>query len=71
MAVTYRLRKQAVPYKTRLTGWLIFLRESVFERSGLPVRVKKTRLTENEGFGATRRTPRHINDCHSGARVFA
>jgi len=24
MAVTYRLRKQAVPYKTRLTGWLIF-----------------------------------------------
>jgi hypothetical protein len=33
--------------------------------------VKKTRLTENEGFGATRRTPRHINDCHSGARVFA
>jgi hypothetical protein len=51
MAVTYRLRKQAVPYKTRLTGWLISLRESVFERSGLPVRVKKTRLTENEGFG--------------------
>jgi hypothetical protein len=24
MAVTYRPRKQAVPYKTRLTGWLIF-----------------------------------------------
>jgi hypothetical protein len=24
MAVTYRLRKQAVPYKTRLTGWLMF-----------------------------------------------
>ncbi len=23
MAVTYRLRKQAVPYRTRLTGWLI------------------------------------------------
>jgi hypothetical protein len=23
MAVTYRLCKQAVPYKTRLTGWLI------------------------------------------------
>jgi hypothetical protein len=23
MAVTYRLRKQAVPYKTRLTGWLM------------------------------------------------
>src|ERR1700760_4511414 len=23
MAVTYHLRKQAVPYKTRLTGWLI------------------------------------------------
>jgi hypothetical protein len=27
MAVTYRLRKQAVPYKTRLTGWLMFLNE--------------------------------------------
>src|SRR5216684_6493009 len=26
MAVTYRLRKQAVPYKTRLTGWLISLK---------------------------------------------
>src|SRR5216684_1003570 len=26
MAVTYRLRKQAVPYKTRLTGWLMSLR---------------------------------------------
>ena len=25
MAVTYRVRKQAVPYRTRLTGWLIFL----------------------------------------------
>jgi hypothetical protein len=24
MAVTYRLRKPAVPYKTRLTGWLMF-----------------------------------------------
>jgi hypothetical protein len=23
MAVTYRLRKQTVPYKTRLTGWLM------------------------------------------------
>jgi hypothetical protein len=23
MAVTYRLRKQAVPYRTRLTGWLM------------------------------------------------
>ena len=23
MAVTYRLCKQAVPYKTRLTGWLM------------------------------------------------
>jgi hypothetical protein len=26
MAVTYRRRKQAVPYKTRLTGWLIYLK---------------------------------------------
>ena len=24
MAVTYRRRKQAVPYRTRLTGWLMF-----------------------------------------------
>jgi hypothetical protein len=30
---------RAVPYKTRLTGWLI---------------------SENEGFGVTRRTPRHF-----------
>jgi hypothetical protein len=34
MAVTYRPRKRAVPYRTRLTGRLISLRESVFERSG-------------------------------------
>jgi hypothetical protein len=30
MAVTYRLRKQAVPYKTRLTGWLMPLRNEGF-----------------------------------------
>jgi len=24
MAVTHRRRKQAVPYRTRLTGWLMF-----------------------------------------------
>jgi hypothetical protein len=52
MAVTYRLRKQAVPYKTRLTGWLISLRESVFERS-----VKKMRLNKNEGFGVNTPDP--------------
>jgi hypothetical protein len=57
MAVTYRLCKQAVPYKTRLTGRLMLLRESVFERTGLPVRVKKTRLTKNEGFGASTPDP--------------
>jgi len=40
MAVTYRLAlSEAVPYKTRLTGWLI---------------------SENEGFGVTRRTPRQF-----------
>ena len=49
MAVTYRLRKQAVPYKTRLTGRLM---PKAFS--------KKTRLSENEGFGATRRTPRQF-----------
>jgi hypothetical protein len=46
-----------VPYKTRLTGRLISERESVFERSGLPVRVKKTRLAKNEGFGASTPDP--------------
>jgi hypothetical protein len=51
MAVTYRPRKRAVPYKTRLTGWLI---------SEAKAFSKKTRLTENEGFGVTRRTPRHF-----------
>jgi hypothetical protein len=56
MAVTYRLCKQSVPYKTRLTGRLIFLSERVF----------KTRFTENEGFGATRRTPRQFMQSHSG-----
>jgi hypothetical protein len=30
MAVTYRLRKQAVPYKTRLTGRLMFLTRKRF-----------------------------------------
>jgi hypothetical protein len=38
----------------------MLLRESVFERSGFPVRVKKTRLTENEGFGATTPDPSPI-----------
>jgi hypothetical protein len=42
----------------------MFLRESVFERSGFPVRVKKTRLAKNEGFGVTRRTPRHFRGGH-------
>ena len=50
MAVTYRLRKQAVPYKTRLTGRLMLLTKAF----------SKTRLNENEGFGVTRRTPRHL-----------
>jgi hypothetical protein len=45
MAVTYRLRKQAVPYKTRLTGRLI---------------------SQNEGFGAARRTPHQFDDSRSG-----
>jgi hypothetical protein len=30
MAVTYRPRKRAVPYKTRLTGRLMFLRNEGF-----------------------------------------
>ena len=51
MAVTYRPRKRAVPYKTRLTGRLI---------SEAKAFSKKARLTENEGFGVTRRTPRHF-----------
>jgi len=51
MAVTYRLRKQAVPYKTRLTGRLMLLTKAFS---------KKTRLKENEGFGVTCRTPRHF-----------
>jgi hypothetical protein len=67
MAVTYRLCKQAVPYKTRLTGRLMFLRESVFERTGLPVRVKKTRLTKNEGFGAHTPDPSPFCASHSAA----
>jgi hypothetical protein len=46
MAVTYRLRKQAVPYKTRLTGRLI---------------------SQNEGFGAARRTPRQFEDSVPGS----
>jgi hypothetical protein len=40
MAVTYRPRERAVPYRTRLTGRLMSFK--------------------NEGFGATRRTPRHF-----------
>ena len=38
-------------YKTRLTGWLMSS-QSVFEEDA---------SAENEGFGATRRTPRHFN----------
>jgi hypothetical protein len=33
MAVTYRPRKRAVPYKTRLTGRLMLLTKSVFEEN--------------------------------------
>ena len=33
MAVTYRPRKRTVPYKTRLTGRLMFLTKSVFEEN--------------------------------------
>src|SRR5437667_11053045 len=33
MAVTYHQRKRMVPYRTRLTGRLIFLNESVFEEN--------------------------------------
>ena len=52
MAVTYRPRKRAVPYKTRLTGRLISEANAFW---------KKTRLTENEGFGVTRRTPHQFS----------
>jgi hypothetical protein len=47
MAVTYRLCKQAVPYKTRLTGWLISYREAEFRSAS-----RKAHLAKNEGFGA-------------------
>jgi hypothetical protein len=50
-----------VPYKTRLTGRLMLLRERVFERSGLPVRVKKTRLAKNEGFGVSAPDPSPVS----------
>ena len=43
--------KRAVPYRTRLTGRLMFSAKALSE---------KTRLTENEGFGLTRRTPRQF-----------
>jgi hypothetical protein len=51
MAVTYRLRKQAVPYKTRLTGRLMPYTKAFS---------KKTRLLENEGSGATTPDPSPI-----------
>jgi hypothetical protein len=44
MAVTYRPRKRTVPYRTRLTGWLM-LSTKAFS--------KKTRLTERERFRKT------------------
>src|SRR5258708_38004760 len=58
MAVTYRLPQAGGALQNpayRLAD--VFLRESVFEQSGTQVHVKKTRLTRNEGFGVTRRTP--------------
>jgi hypothetical protein len=65
MAVTHRPRKRPMPYKTRLTGRLIFLRSGF--SSGAALRfVKKTRLEENEGFGAARRTPRHLEFVMAG-----
>src|SRR5205807_6079490 len=43
MAVTYHSRKRVVPYRTRLTGRLMSMTKAVSN---------KTRITENEGFGA-------------------
>jgi len=40
MAVTYHQRKRVVPYKTRLTGWLMLLTKAFS---------KKTRLDEMRG----------------------
>src|SRR5215467_11598812 len=58
MAVTYRrAMSAAVPYRTRLTGRLICSRKRF--RAGW-ISLKETRLATNEGFGATRRTPRHL-----------
>ena len=48
-----------VPYRTRLTGWLISCAKAFS---------KKTRLAENEGFGVTRRTPRHFYDVQACAK---
>jgi hypothetical protein len=59
MAVTHRARKRAVPYRTRLTGRLISLRESVFDEVEFRFASRKRALL-NEGFGATRRTPRQF-----------
>ena len=51
MAVTYHLRKQVVPYRTRLTGRLMFLRKR-FRR--------KRVLRRMRGSAQPRRTPHHF-----------
>ena len=60
MAVTYRLRKQAVPYKTRLTGWLISCVAALAGEIQFRFASRKAHLAKNEGFGANTPDPSPI-----------
>ena len=60
MAVTYRPRNRAVPYKTRLTGWLISCVATLLAKSSSVSRQERHILPKMRGSAPTRRTPRHF-----------
>ncbi len=60
MAVTYRLRKRAVPYRTRLTGWLISCVEAFSGEVEFRFASRKHTLPKMRGSAPTRRTPRQF-----------
>jgi hypothetical protein len=49
-----------VPYKTRLTGWLISYDGMLFRRNQVPVGARKAHIVKNEGFGANTPDPSPI-----------
>jgi hypothetical protein len=58
-----------VPYKTRLTGWLISYDKACSGEVEFRF-AKKAHLAKNEGFGANSRTPLQFISCFIGFLEF-